>query len=134
MATDDLIVSVNANSISEGNKASVYWNTNIEANCGIDYGIGQNSTDMIGTNGNLIQVGLPTNDGKFHYVVNLINLQADTDYYYRVNCNYGSNNLSYRGEVKKLAKYKGIKYVYIHVACVDEHFRVDYNYIFHFVS
>lgn len=104
-AADTLTISVNDNSINSENKASVYWNTNLEANCGIDYSVNSDLSGGIGTNGNIIQIGLPTNDGKFHYVVNLNNLQPNTDYYYRVNCNLSNDNNLYQSDIKKLPKY-----------------------------
>ena len=104
-ATSALTISVNDNLINSENKASVYWNTNLEANCGIDYSLNSDLSGGIGTNGSIIQVGLPTNDGKFHYVVNLNNLQPNTDYYYRVNCNLSNDNTLYQSDIKKLPKY-----------------------------
>ncbi|MFH0854575.1 MAG: CARDB domain-containing protein, partial [bacterium] len=103
-AVQDINIVVNDNAINAENNTPIYWNTNIEANCGIDYSINSDLSGGIGTNGKIIQVGLPTNDGKFYYVVNLSDLQPGIDYYYRVNCNTG-NDPSAQSEIKKLSKY-----------------------------
>lgn len=85
-AADSIIISVNNNTIQPDNKATIYWNTNLEATCGIDYSINSDLSGGTGTNGSIIQRATATNDGKFHYVVNLNNLLTNTDYYYQVNC------------------------------------------------
>ena len=104
-AESNLTISVNENSITSDNKASVYWNTNLEANCGIDYSVNSDLSNGIGTNGSIIQYATDTNDGKYHYVVNLSDLQSNADYYYRVNCNLEDDNTLYQSDIKKLSKH-----------------------------
>ena len=101
-------ISVNDNQMSAPGVANINWNISVAPEyCGIDYGLNSDLSGGTGTNGNLIQTGLPTNDGKFYYVVNLNGsiLQTDKDYYYRVICSVAGDNTVYQSEIKKLTKY-----------------------------
>src|SRR3990167_5521649 len=101
-AQTSLDIRVNDN-VTRGDQASIYWNTDREANCGIDYNDGPDITQGIGTNGSIIQYGTSTNDGRFHYVVNLTGLDSNKEYYYQVICNNLNNdNTLYQSELKKL--------------------------------
>lgn len=101
------IVSINDNKMLSDGKDNIYWNVDPQLeNCGIDYGLNSDLSGSIGTNGHIIQVGLPTNDGRFYYVVNLLNLQTNRDYYYKVACNFKHDKTVYQSEIKKLVKYE----------------------------
>jgi len=104
-AQTDLTISVNENVVQDG-KASIYWNTDKEASCGIDYNDDPDVSGGIGTNGRIIQFGLPTNDGKFYYDVQLTGLELDTNYYYQVNCTLDGDSTTYQSDIKTLSVVK----------------------------
>ncbi|MFH1426921.1 MAG: fibronectin type III domain-containing protein [Patescibacteria group bacterium] len=103
IGNNTLNISVNDNYITSDNKAAIYWNTNLLANCGIDYSTNSDVSTGVGTNGHIIQYATDTNDGRYYYVVNLNSLQPNTDYYYMVNCDYGGETAS--SEVNTLKTY-----------------------------
>lgn len=104
-AEEALIISVGSNSINSNNTASMYWNTNIEADCKIHYSVNSDLSDSANANGAIVQRGTIENDGQFHYYALLSGLQAGADYYYKINCTIGDGPIV-SSEINKLSSPK----------------------------
>jgi|WetSurMetagenome_2_1015567.scaffolds.fasta_scaffold00745_23 hypothetical protein len=102
-SNQDLVVTPGTANITADNKGVVYWTTNINATCGIDYSINSNLSDKTSANGILIQAGSSNNDGQFHFWASP-NLTPNTDYFYRIICTTADGQ-NVTSDIKLLPKY-----------------------------
>lgn len=99
-------IRVNENSIRSSGIAPIDWNTNIRANCWVEYSAATDLSGSFTLTGNIVQIGLPTNDGRFYYTVQLSNININNNTYYRVNCTSEGDSTTYRSVIKTLPKYQ----------------------------
>lgn len=85
-AVDPLIITTGDNYIKPDRTTSIYWYTNIENNCFIDYGTKFDLRDGVKATSTAVELTKENIPTKFQYVVNLSSLKEATDYYYRVSC------------------------------------------------
>ncbi|MDD4902485.1 MAG: CARDB domain-containing protein [Patescibacteria group bacterium] len=105
-----LVITPGTATITSENKGIIYWTTNVNANCGVDFSKNSDLSGIMSANGQLIQTGLPTNDGKFYFMAQLSNLTPNTDYYYYIICTT-VNGQNATSEIKRLPKSSSVSII-----------------------
>jgi hypothetical protein len=100
---ENLTVTLGTGSIIAGNKAVVYWTTNVNAACDFGYGKESNLRDEANIAGQLIKTAT-ADDERFYFTGQLANLTPSVNYYYRVFCNT-SDGQTATSSIKVLAGY-----------------------------
>lgn len=103
---ENLTLSVGENVISSDLTASIYWETNLEADCEFRFNSNYDELEgSTGISGSIIQYPTEDNDGKYHYYLKLEALNSDTSYFYKVTCAVGGDVKE--SEIKTLASQSG---------------------------
>ena len=86
MAAENVIIDDINGSRTSAVEAVIYWTTNIESNCNLAYSNNSDTSNGTTLLGDIIQVALGTNDGKYHYSAKPSDLTQNTSYYYKILC------------------------------------------------